>query len=98
MWRCCCAASCGYQGAPASHQVQLQVGTSNARYKEDDRVIGMGAAHLPVLGVGRLGQVLHDQGHGQHQLGLGGHARGHWGRGKEMSLSRFLGVYYKLPK
>ena len=78
MRRCCCAASCGYQGAPTSHQVQLQVGASNARHKEDDCMVGMGAAHLSVLGVGRLSQVFHDQRHGQHQLGLGGHARGHW--------------------
>ena len=78
MRRCRCAASCGYQGAPTSHQVQLQVGASNARHKEDDCVVGMGAAHLSVLGVGRLSQVFHDQRHGQHQLGLGGHARGHW--------------------
>ena len=40
-------------------------------------MVGMRAAHLPVLGVGGLGQVFHDQGHGQHQLGLGGHAWGY---------------------
>ena len=78
MWRRCCTSSRRYQGTSPGHQVQLKVGASNARHKEDYRVVGMGAPYLPVLGVGCLGQVLHDQGHGQHQLGLGGHARGHW--------------------